>query len=72
MVCRSRGSISSGFGENLADSNLMPYRPVAAVMGGELQGRQVFPEVLLGQYWDDRVQGLSGPRYLGLRKMAFW
>ena len=39
---------------------------------GELESRQVFPEVLVHQYWQDRERGLVEPRYLGLRKMAFW
>ncbi len=38
----------------------------------ELESRQVFPEVLVRQYWQDRQQGFAAPRYLGLRKMEFW
>jgi 8-oxo-dGTP diphosphatase len=36
---------------------------------GELDGKLVFPEVLQERYWDDKAQGFSSVRYLGIRKM---
>ena len=38
----------------------------------ELEGREVFPDVLRWKYWDDREKGVLTPQYLGLRKMEFW
>lgn len=37
-----------------------------------IAGLQVFPSVLQGRYWTDRVQGFPGVEHLGLREMAFW
>lgn len=38
----------------------------------ELQQRQVFPEVLLHRYWQDRETGFPAPIHLPLRQMKFW
>ena len=38
----------------------------------ELEGKTVFPPMLLGDYWDDKFAGRTEPRYVGLRKMAIY
>lgn len=38
----------------------------------QLGGKTVFPPMLLGEYWDDRLAGRTEPRYVGLREMDFY
>jgi ADP-ribose pyrophosphatase YjhB (NUDIX family) len=38
----------------------------------ELADRTVFPPMLHHEYWQDKEQGFSTPRYVGLREMAFY
>ncbi|MBX9266017.1 hypothetical protein B0T37_00170 [Chromobacterium violaceum] len=39
---------------------------------GDFAGKTVFPPMLLDDYWRDREQGFAAPRYVGLRRMAFY
>jgi 8-oxo-dGTP diphosphatase len=49
------------------------YIVEAAWLGrSELEGKTVFPPVLLGRYWQDREQGFPGVVHLPLRPMQFW
>jgi 8-oxo-dGTP diphosphatase len=43
----------------------------AFVSRAELKSRTVFPPVLYDEYWRDKAQGFSTPRYLGVRAMTF-
>jgi len=38
----------------------------------ELEGKTVFPPVLLGRYWQDREHGFPSIVHLPLRRMEFW
>jgi 8-oxo-dGTP diphosphatase len=38
----------------------------------DLQGKVVFPPVLLEQYWADKSQGFGAARYLGIREMKVY
>lgn len=38
----------------------------------EMEGKQVFPPVVAGRYWDDRQNPHAWPARLDLRPMEFW
>jgi 8-oxo-dGTP diphosphatase len=38
----------------------------------DMNGKTVFPPMLLGDYWNDKESGRSGCRYVGVRPMAFF
>jgi ADP-ribose pyrophosphatase YjhB (NUDIX family) len=39
---------------------------------GEFEGKVVFPPMLRREYWEDRENAFSFPRYVGLREMEFY
>jgi ADP-ribose pyrophosphatase YjhB (NUDIX family) len=38
----------------------------------QLDGKTVFPPMLLNDYWEDMAAGITVPRYVGLRQMDFY
>jgi ADP-ribose pyrophosphatase YjhB (NUDIX family) len=38
----------------------------------DLDGKTVFPSVILAEYWTHRDEGFKSPQHLGLRRMNFW
>ncbi|MBT2865648.1 hypothetical protein JQK19_00175 [Chromobacterium violaceum] len=48
------------------------YVEAAWLSRGDFAGKTVFPPMLLDDYWRDREQGFAAPRYVGLRRMAFY
>ena len=59
------GSIRTDSAEAVAESIVG-----AAFLGRQqFQGKVVFPQVLISDYWRDKESGFVEPRYLGIRRM---
>lgn len=54
-------SASGAAAEHIVDARFVSRR--------DLDGKTVYPEVLRERYWEDKVQGFSSMRYLGIRRM---
>lgn len=63
------GTLGTGHSEAVAEHIV----EAAWLARGEFEGKLVFPPMLQEDYWKDREHGfVGGPRYVGLRHMAFW